>query len=571
TNPNIQDPCQRASELELELERGRVPTAEERALLEDHLRTCAACRLEQAAAQVLRYEPGEGPAPHMDELTRRRQISDAVSEALGGGGVAPGRDRHDRAGGPRRSLLRSWRLGALAAGLLLVVGLGAALLNLRGGSESHSPGGLGEGGRGMGTLMLLAGEARVDGARPLAGMALGRGQLLEVSKGRIALGLGDDARVLVQGGASLRLVELGPRGTELRLEVGEILVTVTPRRERSPFRVSTRAGVVEVKGTVFVVRVDRAEVSVRVARGQVQVSEPGRPPLAIGSGQAAQIGGDSWELRPLSPEEEAEDERGVASMDRLGALDGVEMSVQSRPSGARVELDGALIGLTPLVARVPAGHPLLRVSLEGRAAVQERITARVGERITRDYELGPVPVAAHAASSVPEAEPGRDGREAPHGVPGPSRQQTAASTSPVRPEPPEAQALLLEARQRRTARDWRGAVKAYSALLRHHGGSAEAPAARVALGLLLLEKKGDAHGALALFDAYLALTRRGPLAQEAAYGRVRALQRVGRKAEKRAALKDFLHYYPGALQEPLVKERLGSLERVDARSSAGAP
>ncbi|MDY0002719.1 MAG: hypothetical protein RBU30_15590, partial [Polyangia bacterium] len=72
TNPNIQDPCQRASELELELERGRVPTAEERALLEDHLRTCAACRLEQAAAQGLRYEPGDGPAPHMDELTRRR-------------------------------------------------------------------------------------------------------------------------------------------------------------------------------------------------------------------------------------------------------------------------------------------------------------------------------------------------------------------------------------------------------------------------------------------------------------------------------------------------------------------
>ena len=76
--------CLRASELQTELVGGNVPTDRERAFLEDHLRSCAACRLEQVAAKTLRFGRGDGPVPPMDELARRRFVSDAVSEALAG-------------------------------------------------------------------------------------------------------------------------------------------------------------------------------------------------------------------------------------------------------------------------------------------------------------------------------------------------------------------------------------------------------------------------------------------------------------------------------------------------------
>jgi len=125
----------------------------------------------------------------------------------------------------------------------------------------------------------------------------------------------------------------------------------------------------------------------------------------------------------------------------------------------------------------------------------------------------------------------------------------------------DARSLLRQARKRRAARDWRGAARAYRALLRHHGGSAETGAARVALGMLLLDHLGNPAGALRLFQRYLAETRLGPLAQEAAYGRIRALHRLGRRAAELRALRQFLHLYPGALQEPFVRKRIMALQK----------
>ena len=242
-----------------------------------------------------------------------------------------------------------------------------------------------------------------------------------------------------------------------------------------------------------------------------------------------------------------------------------------------MELDGALLGSTPLVARVRPGHPLLRVSLPGRYEVQERLTVSAADRINRDYELSPAPQSGglEAPVSRPAAAPeGEAGGAATTGhaaaAPAPVAPHPAR-VEPIEPTPADAQTLLAEARQHRTARDWARAARAYRALLRRHGRSAEAPAARVALGLLLLDQLKDPRGALALFDAYLAGTLKGPLAQEAAYGRIRALQRLGRRVEEISALRSFLHYYPGALQEPLVQRRLASLEAAGAPSGAMPP
>jgi hypothetical protein len=123
---------------------------------------------------------------------------------------------------------------------------------------------------------------------------------------------------------------------------------------------------------------------------------------------------------------------------------------------------------------------------------------------------------------------------------------------------------------RRVARDWRGAAESYRLLLKRFPASSAARAAQVALGLLQLDHLGNAAGALRLLEAYLRATRRGVLAQEAAYGRIRALRRLGRRNAERRALASFLRYYPGALQAPLVKQRLGALT-APAPTSPPAP
>jgi outer membrane protein assembly factor BamD (BamD/ComL family) len=75
--------------------------------------------------------------------------------------------------------------------------------------------------------------------------------------------------------------------------------------------------------------------------------------------------------------------------------------------------------------------------------------------------------------------------------------------------------------------------------------SAEAVASTVSLGDVNLAL-GDAAGALASFDAYLA--RGGPLTQEARYGRIRALELLGRSVEADRAADEFVRLYPNSVQ-----------------------
>jgi hypothetical protein len=69
----------------------------------------------------------------------------------------------------------------------------------------------------------------------------------------------------------------------------------------------------------------------------------------------------------------------------------------------------------------------------------------------------------------------------------------------------------------------------------------------------------DPRGALNAFDSYLA--GGGPLAQEAMFGRVRALRALNRPAEERLAIERFLAAYPEAPQRHVLRARLSAIQR----------
>jgi TolA-binding protein len=100
------------------------------------------------------------------------------------------------------------------------------------------------------------------------------------------------------------------------------------------------------------------------------------------------------------------------------------------------------------------------------------------------------------------------------------------------------------------------AAKAYQNLLGTHPRSSEASAALISLAELQLSQLGQTAAALRSFDAYLA--HGGSLAQEARYGRIRALRRLGRTAEARTATEAFLRAYPGSAQAKALRKRSGS-------------
>lgn len=159
-----------------------------------------------------------------------------------------------------------------------------------------------------------------------------------------------------------------------------------------------------------------------------------------------------------------------------------------------------------------------------------------GERVAVDAApvapIEPVAPERHAAAVAPRVIP-----PSPEVTTVAPRPESAARRSPSK----SASEMLAEARSLANARELSRAVAAYEELRRAHPGSAEAHAASVSTGELQL-RRGRAREALRAFDRYL--ERGGALAEEARWGRVRALDALGRVAPRDRAIEQLLVAHP---------------------------
>jgi Tetratricopeptide repeat len=124
--------------------------------------------------------------------------------------------------------------------------------------------------------------------------------------------------------------------------------------------------------------------------------------------------------------------------------------------------------------------------------------------------------------------------------------------APSRAATPDAATLLRQARSARTSGSMGDAAALYRRLLKAYPRSPSAGPAWVALGQVELAR-GRASAALGAFEHYL--ERGGPLAEEAAYGRIEALRKLGRTGDERAAIERFLAKYPGSSYAAKLRQR----------------
>lgn len=127
---------------------------------------------------------------------------------------------------------------------------------------------------------------------------------------------------------------------------------------------------------------------------------------------------------------------------------------------------------------------------------------------------------------------------------------TVAGTAPPAASPAD---MLATARKLRASGNSAGAADAYRKLMLTHPRSAEANAAQLSLAELQLGPLGDPNGALRSYDTYL--RSGGGLSQEARYGRIMALRRLGRAAEEKAAIDEFVKAYPNSVQARALQQK----------------
>lgn len=392
-------------------------------------------------------------------------------------------------------------------------------------------------------ILLLSGAVRTDRGAASLHQQLGRGQWIDTGPhGRAVLHLQGGATVLLGSNTGLRLRYEAGHPVRLRLDRGELLSVVDAQRPGARFVVSTREGQVAVKGTIFTVNAGPGESRAAVLRGRVEVRGAGRQTLELTGGERVMVG--TLRAEPLPAAESKRLWSQVRLLDLLTGDRPARFSVTSKPRGAEVSIDGVVLGRTPLAVALRAGHRRLELTRTGYGAVREHVLLRPDTSAARDFDLKPIaasPTATHATAVVPPAQ---------------------RNHQPVKQRAQDLRrALLSQAQIRRAARDWHGSARAYAELIHRHPGSAEAATALVSLGVLQLRHLGRPTEALRQFDRYLARSRRGPLAREAAYGRIQALRALGRRAAERNALQRFLTDYPRALRAPKVRRRLRELGR----------
>lgn len=187
--------------------------------------------------------------------------------------------------------------------------------------------------------------------------------------------------------------------------------------------------------------------------------------------------------------------------------------------------------------------------LQSRQAMTSTSTSTAPEpneaRTTNDDSRPPVAdIVGTAVADLPDAPAPR--------TPAPTapRAETKSAEQPAD--------LLREANRLRARGQWAEAAATYQKVIDLGPDSAEAYPADVALGNLELQQN-RALPALSRYEHALARHPNGALAEEARWGKARALRAAGRTAEERAALEDFRTRHPDSPLAPVAQQRLAEI------------
>jgi TolA-binding protein len=189
------------------------------------------------------------------------------------------------------------------------------------------------------------------------------------------------------------------------------------------------------------------------------------------------------------------------------------------------------------------------VAVAAVAALATRTDRKVGTPAPTE----PVPFAP--APLVPVPAPVLSATPAPELEVFPLPEPLPSSKVRLSDKVPSAAELFASANRARHDKRDAEAIRLYRELQTRYPDSREARASRVTLGQLLLDTK-DPSRALGEFDGYLKDGSQGAVTEEAIVGRARALEKLGRTAEERAAWQELLAQFPSSVHAAQARERL---------------
>lgn len=377
-------------------------------------------------------------------------------------------------------------------------------------------------------LVLAAGQVKVDARPAIVGQGpLVVGQHVTTQRGRACVVIDPQIDVCLAAETEIALESLAEPDLRVRVVRGTAVASLAPRARGHTFSLLSGAVSATARGTVFAVAQAEAGPSVVVMEGKVSVADGTRDVglVAPHSRWRKGVGPTQGEVSTIGRSEEAQLLTVIAPRQlwQEKSLGMVEIT-----GGAWT--DASIGGLGPLPLPLTAFVPVGSRHLALLGAAGDALAAEIDVVAGQTRHVDGARLRPSAAATVSAAPPVNSGESA---------------------------ASLLDRARRELARGGaKAALPLYQRLLAQYPKSAEAATVVVTVGQLELDQRAPAR-ALSAFDGYL--KRGGPLAPEALAGKIRALRALGKSAQERAAIEQYLVSYPNGFEAPALRRRLEAL------------
>jgi tetratricopeptide (TPR) repeat protein len=436
----------------------------------------------------------------------------------------------------------------------------------------------------IGFVDRCEGRVRIDGEDIFGEkrFSLRGGTQIEVDKdARFSFHVGNLVRVALFGKTTWRLVEAQEDRVVVYLDSGRLAVDFNSQYGKA-LTVTTRDATVRVRGTIFTVEaLTTGHTSVGVIEGRVNVvsHRAASRTISVGVDQAVTVPGNG-EFESVTDAQRSL----VAELSFIGQYP-EELTRMVRfdgsPEKARVEVEGRVVGTTPLAVRVPEGPFTYKLTAPGMEPVVGTTTGydsneQIAFAMLPAYDYQPAAV-RHTSFAGKKRRASRLSDETPRTTSRKSmdlyeRARSAMTAGDI----PHAIALLERANEtvdgKKLVTGLALLAECYAALGIYHKAadvldsiveempnSAVAQNARYEIGRLAMDQLGDYSRAKGAFTAYVASRIGGELKEDAYYS---LCELDGRRGEHRNALhcfNQFLISFSEGRYEPSARLWRGAL------------
>jgi FecR protein len=404
------------------------------------------------------------------------------------------------------------------------------------------------------------------------------GEKIVVKNGGALVYFPNGIYVIASKNTEFSIKNVNNKVVEIFLEKGEILSSVTRKKNDPGFKIGTKHGNMVITGTVFKVNSNKQYSKLSVLEGVVKVNSINKT-ISVGALNCLIIGENN-------PKKLLDSEIGMMSknLQIINYMKGKNLvNIDTVPYSGKLFVNNLKIGEAPFKGYL--SNPNISINLNGYHEINKNITIALNkmnnyvfhlEKMKTEVIVKDVNNTISGVQNIKIENTGKLIKPHEDEVKTIKKIKKIKKTNIVNNENPKViehkivssdkikkltpNELLLKAQKLKFHKKYKQSAISYLQLLKLYPNSAQSQASMVSLGGIYLENLNNAKLSLVYYNLYIKNNKNGLLYQEALWGKINCLHVLKKFKFEKIELKRFIKKYPSAIQLNRAKSRLKTLK-----------